>query len=73
MGFDRFAVIFIFNFRELNLLYVRLYAGVLLALPWGIAHADPIAVHSTLGCAATHVTSLALMSAVTVVRFVGKW
>ena len=66
-------MILIFNFRELNLLYVGLYAGVLFELPWGVAHADPIAVHSTLGCAATHVTSLALMSAVTVVRFVGKW
>ena len=54
-------------------LLLLFYAGVLFELPCGVAHADPIFVHSTLDWAATHVTSLALISALTVVRFAGKW
>lgn len=68
-------VFFFFGNMSLRLVGLLLlyYAGVLFELPCGVAHADPIFVHSTLGWAATHVTSLALISALTDVRFAGKW
>jgi len=39
----------------------------------GVTQIAAVLVHSTDGCKASHATSLALISALTVLRLVGKW
>lgn len=63
----------IMSFVRLVCYIACFYAVVLFELPWGVAHVDPMSVHSTFAWVATHVTSFALRSGLTVARFAGKW